>query len=548
MRKRGLAIMIFDTKTLIFTLGIVFVTQVFALSIQYQSSRKNYRGSGWWLIGSGIMALGVLLMPLVNVPSLMFLAMISNPLMILGQIFLYIGIVRFIGKKENLFILAISYVVFSIFYYYFVFINNDIVGRAVVVNATIAIISFLIVSTLFTAKENKYISFSADFLAIVFLIFGSFMSVRLFWALTLRPIQNYLQHPAMLNSGFIVLLVSSTLWTFGFILMINQRLNMESVFDKERFQLVFNTTPDASLITRFTDGLIVDLNDKFSFLTGYSREEIVGKSIRNIDYWKNLEEQHLFLEQLKKQGSCTEFESILQGKNGFEFYANISAKLIYIRNVPHVISITRDISERKKAENQIKDLVSQLEIEKNAAQINSITDSLTGIANRRYFDIMLSSEFYRLKRSGETLSLIMIDVDHFKKFNDHYGHVAGDECLIQIASVLKTIVGRSTDLVARFGGEEFVVILPETDVQGAKLLAEKILFEVENLKIFHAKSETSAYVTISLGVISVKTINIVSPNQIIELADKALYRAKNSGRNQIVVTNNEKAIEYISLF
>lgn len=530
--------MIFDTKTLILTLGIVFMTQVLALSIQYRSSKKNHRGSSWWLIGSGFMALGVVLMPYVSVPSLIVLAMLSNPLMILGQILLYIGIARFLGKKENLLLLVMFFMVFAVSYFYFIFIDNDIVGRAVVVNATVAMISFLIVITLFTSKDNNFISFSADFLAIVFLIYGSFMSVRLFWALTLRPIQNYLQHPAMLNSGFIVLLISSTLWTFGFILMVNQRLNRESIFDKERFQLVFNTTPDASLITRLSDGLIIDINDKFSTLTGYSRDEIVDKSIRKMDYWKNQEEHQLFLEQLRKQGSCVEFESILQDKSGHHFYASISAKIIDIRNVPHVISITRDISERKRSEQQIKDLVNQLEIEKNTAQINSITDSLTGLANRRYFDIMISSEFFRLKRSGETLSLIMIDVDYFKNFNDNYGHVAGDECLIQIASVLKTIVGRSSDLVARFGGEEFVVILPETETDGAKIIAEKIRKDIESLEIAHAASDTSDFVTVSLGVVSAKTINLNSPNEIIELADKALYHAKNVGRNKIIVTND----------
>lgn len=200
-----------------------------------------------------------------------------------------------------------------------------------------------------------------------------------------------------------------------------------------------------------------------------------------------------------------------------------------------MVFIVRDMTERKLAEQQIKALVQQLEIEKNAAQLNSMTDSLTGLSNRRYFDVVLNTEFYRLKRSKATLSLIMLDIDHFKKFNDTYGHLTGDECLKQIGNTLKVIVGRTADTVARFGEEEFIVILPETDVHGAINVAERIRSGVESLQINHSASDTAPYVTVSLGVVSVNPANVLTPTHIVETADKALYAAKNNGRNRMEV-------------
>jgi diguanylate cyclase (GGDEF)-like protein len=199
-----------------------------------------------------------------------------------------------------------------------------------------------------------------------------------------------------------------------------------------------------------------------------------------------------------------------------------------------MVFIIRDITERKQAEQQIQQLVEQLEIEKKTAEFNAITDSLTELANRRYFDEALNTQFHRLKRSLSSMSLIMLDVDHFKKYNDCYGHVAGDECLRQIGATLKTVVGRATDIVARYGGEEFVVILTETGQNGAVTLAERIRKAVEALAIPHSGSDISEYITVSLGVTTVyPATRLASAEKVVGLADDALYSTKKAGRNRI---------------
>jgi diguanylate cyclase (GGDEF)-like protein len=129
----------------------------------------------------------------------------------------------------------------------------------------------------------------------------------------------------------------------------------------------------------------------------------------------------------------------------------------------------------------------------------------------------------------------MLDVDYFKKFNDLYGHLAGDDCLRQVATVLNDLVGRKPDIVARYGGEEFAVILPETDHNGTAILAERIRKAVEDLAIPHSASECSQYVSVSLGVVTVSASGLSAPEQVVELADKALYYAKQRGRNRFEV-------------
>jgi len=163
-------------------------------------------------------------------------------------------------------------------------------------------------------------------------------------------------------------------------------------------------------------------------------------------------------------------------------------------------------------------------------------DGLTGIANRRRFDEHGEESFRHAKRNGTTMSLILIDIDFFKLYNDTYGHQQGDYCLIEVATALSDEVRRPFDLVARYGGEEFVVVLPETDAEGAMHIACRMRAHVESLGIQHAKPNKVNTVTISLGVAMFDpSKRAISFNELINRADHALYKAKHSGRNQIVL-------------
>lgn len=162
----------------------------------------------------------------------------------------------------------------------------------------------------------------------------------------------------------------------------------------------------------------------------------------------------------------------------------------------------------------------------------ALIDGLTYIPNRRRFDQLLAQEWSRARREGQSLAVAMIDVDHFKAYNDHYGHGAGDDCLRQVASAIKASLQRPGDTVARYGGEEFVLLLPNTDDQGALATAERVRAAVFDKNLPHAHSPAADRVSISLGVAS--TIpDSGEPEALLKAADEALYKAKRAGRNRV---------------
>ena len=174
----------------------------------------------------------------------------------------------------------------------------------------------------------------------------------------------------------------------------------------------------------------------------------------------------------------------------------------------------------------------ELKLHQDTLEDLSTRDGLTGIPNRRRFDESYKIEWKRSCRNKLFLSIILIDIDHFKNYNDSYGHTKGDQCLKQVAETLFAGVRRPADLVARYGGEEFICILPETDSNGAISVAELLRDAIESLKIPHSESDTAEHVTISLGVSTVIPDGKLPRKSLVESADRCLYQAKNNGRNR----------------
>jgi two-component system chemotaxis family response regulator WspR len=188
-----------------------------------------------------------------------------------------------------------------------------------------------------------------------------------------------------------------------------------------------------------------------------------------------------------------------------------------------------------KLQQQLEKMNNELTRSNDELQRLSTLDGLTGVANRRRFDEILEREWQRAARSGAPLSLIFADIDFFKRYNDHYGHQAGDDCLKQVAGALQQTVHRPADLVSRYGGEEFVIVLPETAPEGALAVAEKVLGNVANLRIPHATSGVSDCLTLSIGVATLTPAGDETAEELIGAADQALYCAKEHGRNRIQV-------------
>ncbi len=199
--------------------------------------------------------------------------------------------------------------------------------------------------------------------------------------------------------------------------------------------------------------------------------------------------------------------------------------------------------------NQLASLIRRKQAESDLRRANqeltrlAMLDGLTQVANRRHFDQVLRQEWAKLVREGQPLSLILTDVDYFKRYNDQYGHLAGDECLRQVAQVLSQAVRRSGDLVARYGGEEFAVLLPNTDCLGAEQVAKRIHQGMRERQLAHGASLVQPYVTLSLGVACIIPSLVQSPETLIATADASLYKAKSEGRDRIVVNEESSILE-----
>jgi len=213
---------------------------------------------------------------------------------------------------------------------------------------------------------------------------------------------------------------------------------------------------------------------------------------------------------------------------------------IWIRDVVHVVRNEKgevdaligfmfDISERKKTEEKLMRLQKELED-------FSFKDGLTGVANRRMFDSVLDLEWSNAHRNHQPLSVIMLDIDYFKQYNDFYGHIKGDDCLRRVAETLNTAGSRARVFFARFGGEEFALILPETDAEAAAKVAERCKSLIFKAQIPHEQSPIGQLLTISIGVGTIVPTNQDVPLAFIEAVDKRLYAAKQHGRNRIMLS------------
>jgi diguanylate cyclase (GGDEF)-like protein len=210
---------------------------------------------------------------------------------------------------------------------------------------------------------------------------------------------------------------------------------------------------------------------------------------------------------------------------------------VWIRDVVHVVrrpdgsveslvGFMFDITARKQAEDKILQLQRELEV-------LSYRDSLTGIANRRMFDTLYPVEWAKARDTGEPLSLVVADIDYFKQYNDHYGHVQGDECLRGVAQALDAGASRPGDLCVRLGGEEFVLLLPNTGAEAARQVAERCRKLLKQREIAHARSGVGRLVTVSMGIGTIVPGADDAPDIFLDRIDRRLYQAKSGGRDRI---------------
>ncbi|MFJ8236299.1 diguanylate cyclase [Ureibacillus sp. NPDC094379] len=295
------------------------------------------------------------------------------------------------------------------------------------------------------------------------------------------------------------------------------------------YRLIAESSTDLISTHTINDGVYTYISPMCNVTLGYDSSEMLGKSAKEFIHPEDI---HLFasLQNLmQKEDKVQTITYRIRCKNGKYIWLETKCQRFLASHgeCEEIICISRDVTKEK-----IK--LNQLERETHRLQKAILIDELTGIHNRRFFNQILNEEYKKSIHSKNGFSLLMIDIDHFKQYNDTYGHLQGDQCLSLVAKTLSSHVG-DQGFVCRIGGEEFCILLPNTNNDYALSLANKLRHEVEELKISHEKSQTGHYITISVGVATTPTDHSpkMDSSELLALADLALYKAKEEGRNQV---------------
>ncbi|MBG0786410.1 MAG: diguanylate cyclase [Anaerolineaceae bacterium] len=631
-----------DIHTICLIFGLTVLLEVVILYIQFRKG-KDFPGFLWLMLGTLTISFYYLFLFTQEFISYGIYSFIIEDIFLAASgLILFHGVLDFfrIPKKKSLHpILFLS--LYGLVLLISLLFDNFIIPNAV---STFSFAGFSFLIAIVTLKQKSL----ADrpfrhFIGIAYIANALFyLAHTLAWLILPAPDLTNLPTTMQVVSYF-VLYASITLWNFGLIYLMNLRLNQETIEAEEKYTLMFNTIPDSVLITRLRDGLFIEVNQGFIKMSGYTREEVIGHTTLDVDIWFDPTERARFIVLLTETGVIEDMEFQFRKKNGRPLLGLLSSRIIQVDNEPHILSVVRDITSRKKMEEKLREneqkyrfltensgdviwhinkrlridymspadestrgfkreevigqqiwaffkpegvelvrqkiahhqekeevgnnnMTTRFEIEQKCKDGSWIwtevvaaphydnygnligyhglsrditerkqlldqlyheatIDELTNISNRRHFMNLAELELRRARRYHHPLSVVILDFDNLKGINDTYGHLAGDRALTVFAKIVKEIV-RDVDILGRFGGDEFLLLLPETDGEHALLVMERIRSVMSTSPVFYG--ERSFTITFSAGIASVEDWSD-SLEDLLNRADNALYRIKEKG-------------------
>lgn len=635
-----------DIRTLDSLLVILSLLQLAVFLFFYWLDR-NAQGRRDWVLWSALYAAGYLCLmvcPVLSVSMVAFSAILTNCLLFGAQLFLYRGLAAFVNRRPNRVLMVVTSLFFILCTLVAVFaLKNDNL-RAVVLYLSSALVMGACGKVLIMHPLPEVIRVSR-YVGILFLVSGLFYVFRVIASITVLPLTVMVDPDFFRMILFVFPFMLVYLWSFGIVFMVNQESLVIHGDIERHLELVFNMNPDAIVITLLPYGIISEINDGFTRLTGFTREDVIGRTSSNLDLWVNLDDRKRLYESASSNDIIRDYELSLRRKDGTVIVANISSRVFTVKYSRYLVSAFHDITERKwmetalqRSEEKFRLLVEnnydviytidnngiflfvspawkrllghdvdevegrsfvdfvhpddipacraflksiveegdrQTGVEyrirhKNGAWLwhtssgvpfcneegvvsgyygiardisankkmqdelrtQAMTDCLTGIYNRRYFLDLAANELKRSKRLGLSLSVALLDIDCFKNINDTHGHSAGDMALVFLTGALKANI-RAIDLLCRFGGDEFIIMFPETtEIQAVEIL-DRIGDALKDAT-FETESGNRISLTVSAGVTRARCDGD-SLDSFINRADEALYRAKEAGKNRITV-------------
>ncbi len=386
---------------------------------------------------------------------------------------------------------------------------------------------FLLLPLLLVVGVRLRLAGSALGLLIVSIV-GGFLTIQGRGPVALIRFGTATTHDLLLQ--FFVAISMLMLYIVEVVIAERERLQIDLTASETLFRLLAEASNDVIVLTNLS-GKRRYISPAVITVLGWHPEELTGHNYHQIVHPEDITAVEAMMESCREGDSTEPLIYRCRKKDGSYAWMEASMRLYHdeTTNEPiGFVNVVRDVSNRKAAEDE---LTHAFRLVENLAMV----DGLTGIANRRRFDETIDREWRRAMRDGSLLSLLMIDVDHFKPYNDIYGHVLGDACLRRIAVAAQEVIHRSSDLFARYGGEEFVVVLPNTDRNGALLVAEQIRRAVEMSSLPHS-GNPHGVVTVSIGCATLALGHDSASTALVETADQAMYQAKSAGRNRVEVS------------
>jgi diguanylate cyclase (GGDEF)-like protein/PAS domain S-box-containing protein len=629
--------------------SLICFLEVIILFLHYRSD-QTHRGFGWWTSAVFLIGLYFLTFFLPGFETLGVFQknIIRNTALVASSLLIYISVLKFYDTNKterNILFFIAAYVIISSFLY---LIGNTLIS-GVFSALSIAVFFALTGRLLFQYKLNDIERF-INFIAVTFLIASGFFLaygfLKFVSPFALTTIADSIEE---LSSFFIF--VTVTLWTMGFIVLTNQRVKDITNEARGKYDLIFNTIPDAVLITRLKDGLFVEINEGFTNLSGYTWEDVKGKTTLDIDIWYDPTERQKFVILLTDTGSVENMEFKFRRKNGKPLIGLLSARTIELNKELHILTVVHDITSRKKMEEKLRENeqkyrflaensvdviwhinnsfridyispadettrgykreevlgqpiwnffkpegvklirekiehqrqkgtvsdnadITRFEVQQkckdgtwiwteicaaphyNKGELigyhgisrditekkqlldelyhQATIDDLTRIPNRRHFMYLAEKEMKSAKRYHHPISIVVIDFDNLKQINDTYGHFAGDRALSVFARIVQQII-REVDILGRFGGDEFLILLPETSQEQAFRVMERINQVLDSSPIFY--QDESFSLSVSSGIASIENWTDTLED-LLKRADAALYEVKENAQNGIS-TNKE---------
>lgn len=499
-----------DMRSLLVTTMATNLVCLLVVILLWVQNRRRYAGTVFWVTDFAFQTVAVLLIVLRGVVPDWLSMVLSNTLVIGGAWLGLLGLERFFDQRGPQAHNAGLLVLFAAVHAYFTVIRPDLAARTL--NLSLGLLIFcgqcawLLLYRL--PAGMRRLTLAAG------MVFGAYCLVslaRIGDCVFAGPGAGDYFHSGPFATA--VLVIYQTLFillTYCLALMVNQRLLGEIANQEEKFSKAFHSSPYAIIVTRLSDGKIIEVNDGFGAMTGYRPGESIGRTTLDLHFWAREEERAVVVEELSGRGRVRGREILFRTKGGDLITGLFSADVIEIGNERCLQSNIADITDRKRREEEIRAL--------------AIRDPLTGLYNRRGFISLAEQQLKVAERNRKGLCLFYLDLDDMKTINDRCGHLAGDEALKETAAALRGVF-RESDVLARIGGDEFAVLALDASPEFSRLVSDRLQ---ERLAVRNAGAGSAYRLSLSLGMAYGDPAIRLSLDELMARADEQMYARKRS--------------------